>query len=146
MGFVVQEPSSGAAFPSGRITCLPGITQQHLTALIHPPRDCGTRVPRWFVIFEGTFSFMSSRRSRRAAEREPGSSVAFRWPWCFTPSRFKSSASSSSSQATKITETCKAISSSAAKLGLSFVLQPLVCYPGLPLLKPLKGRRKTWLD
>lgn len=41
-GFVVQEPSSGAAFPYRRITCLPGITQQHLTALIHPPRDWDT--------------------------------------------------------------------------------------------------------
>lgn len=68
-GFVVQEPSSAAAFPSGRIVCLPGITQQHLTALTHPPRDWGTQAPRWFVIFEGTFSCMSSKQMRQKNSR-----------------------------------------------------------------------------
>lgn len=47
----------------------------------HAPRHA----PQWFVIFEGTFSCVSSRRGKRAAEHEPGSLVAFRWPLVFDP-------------------------------------------------------------
>lgn len=144
-GFVVQEPSSGAAFPYRRITCLPGIIKQHLTALIHPPRDCGTHAPQWFMIFEGTFSCVSSRRGKRAAEREPrelgGIQVAL---GASSPrgSKAQPMLSSSSSQATKITETCKATPSPAAKLGLSFVLQSLVS-PRSPFAEVFRGEKKN---
>lgn len=100
-GFVVQEPSSGAAFPYRRITCLPGTAS-------HSPHSSSTRLwdtcPMMVCDFRGHIFLRDSRRGKRAAEEvkeqqnmSQGSLVAFRVfhqysPWCFIPSRFKSSA------------------------------------------------------